>query len=288
MAYSLDCAARQISVTVEYTLVPGEFYLRKRIMITSARPVTLERIDVEALGLPDAYQPYTVREITAKAPGKWSPGLGQPLYGSKSATFWGVEFPAADNQVKEGLLLAGFLWGREIQTSKPYTFKLDRAFGLFPEGGMFHVSSPIEGSTRGLPEVVYYGGTLTLAMEPHEIRARNFNVQPKEWSALKRLQGRTDEDFKPEPVPVAVPIAAHPVLGVWEYVSDGGAYTREFTREGLCLLRQGDTLVWMKPFTASGSNALVVEGRYRHALKPDGTLLIEGRHTAKRVRSGQQ
>ena len=699
LAYSLDCAARQIAVTVEYTLASDDFYLRKRIVVTSARPLTLEQIDVEALILPDAYQPYTVREITAKAPGKWSPGLGQPLYGSKSSTFWGVEFPAADNRVIDGTLLAGYLWGRELAAGKPYasyasvmgvgddpafiqeaffnyidrvrvrplrlqvqfnswfdrgggvskenfresvekihqelvraracrplsmyviddgwqdvqadwsnkvwqvngkfdpdfastvadvkaadaklglwlspgclfgaqrqipklraqgyealddwmslagprymqaledrmveltrqgvsffkldgifghlnvrnfelhgeryglpslpqlglegfvsgdarlndakfdalkiyyltagterlirifqkqaevnpevfllisngawlspwwlmyvdavwminagdasdgstrtaelvyrddryyeisqqqkaqfplcslfnhepkklnsqetketfrkylylhlsrgtgfvelyikpsklaaydwdvlaeglqwayevfpafqrvrmhggnpkggevygftawqreqgyvtvhnpadkpqayTFKLDRAFGLLPEGGMFHVSSPIEGSTRGLPEVVYYGSSLTLSLEPHEIRVLNFNVQPKEWAALRRLQGRTADDFKPLPVQVSLPVAGHPILGVWEYASGGSTYTREFTPEGTCLLRQGTTLVWTKPFTVAGANALVVEGGYRHELKPDGTLAIEGHYTARRVK----
>jgi len=28
---------------------------------------------------------------------------------------------------------------------------------------------------------------------------------------------------------------------------------------------------------------LVVEGRYRHEVRPDGTLAIEGRYTAERV-----
>ena len=93
MAYSLDCAARQISVTVEYTLVPGEFYLRKRIMITSARPVTLERIDVEALGLPDAYQPYTVREITSKAPANGARVWGSLSTGRRARRSGASSFP---------------------------------------------------------------------------------------------------------------------------------------------------------------------------------------------------
>ena len=39
------------------------------------------------------------------------------------------------------------------------------------------------------------------------------------------------------------------------------------------LLKQGNTLVWAKPFAVAATNALVVEGRYRHELKPDGTLV---------------
>ena len=699
LAFTLENSAHQLTVGVRYELAPADFFLRKQLTVTSGKPVTLERIDVEALGLQDAYQPYTVRDITARAAGKWSPGLGQPLYGSKSATFWGIEFPAADNQVKDGLLLAGYLWGRELRAGQPYrsyasvmgvgddpafvkdaffeyiervrvrplrlqvqfnswfdrgggvtkenfaesvakihqelvvargcrplsryviddgwqdvntdwsnkvwkvnakfdpdfastladvkaadsklglwlspgclfgaqrqvprlkaegfealddwmsmagprymqaledrmveltrqgvgffkldgvfghlnvrnfelhgerygvpampqlgldglasgdaklndpkydelkiyyltagaehliqifhkqaevdpdvfllisngawlspwwlmhvdavwminagdaaggstrtaelvyrdgcyydiwqkqntqyplcavfnhepkklnsrepkdtfrkylylslsrgtgfeelyikpsqlaaydwdvlaeglqwarevfptfgrvrlhggnpgagevygytawrdgqgyisahnptddtrtyTVRLDRAFGLQPGGGMFHVSSPLDGSVRGLPEVVYAGDTLTLTLEPREIRVLNFTTQPKDWAALKRLQGRTTDDFKPAPVPPAVPVAGHPLLGVWEYTSGGAAYTREFTREGTCLLRQGETLVWTKPFAAAGANALVVEGHLRHELKPDGTLAIEGHYTARRMK----
>ena len=699
LTFTLENSAHQLTVYVRYELAPADFYLRKRLVITSGKPVTLERIDVEALGLQDAYQPYTVRDITARAAGKWSPGLGQPLYGSKSATFWGIEFPAADNQVKDGLLLAGYLWGRELRAGQPYrsyasvmgvgddpacvkdaffeyiervrvrplrlhvqfnswfdrggavskenfresvakihqelvvarrcrplsryviddgwqdtqadwsnkvwkvnakfdpdfastladvkaadsklglwlspgclfgaqrqvprlkaegfealddwmsmagprymqaledrmveltrqgvgffkldgvfghlnlrnfelhgerygipympqlgleglasgdaklndpkydelkiyyltagaerliqifrkqaevdpdifllisngawlspwwlmsvdavwminagdaaggstrtaelvyrdgcyydiwkkqntqfplcavfnhepkklnsheskatfrnylymslsrgtgfeelyikpsqlaaydwdvlaeglqwaaevfptfgrvrmhggdpkagavygytawqseqgyvtvhnpadkpqayTFKLDRAFGLMPGGGMFHVSSPLDGSIRGLPEVVYGGDTLTVSLEPREIRVLNFSIRPTEWSALKGLQRRTDDDFKPAPAPVAMPVASHPLLGVWAYTAGGSDYTREFTREGLCLLRQGETLVWTKPFAVAGTNALVVEGHYRHELKLDGTLAIEGHYSARRVR----
>lgn len=699
LTYTLACSRRQITVEVEYTLAAADFYLRKRLTIASDRPLTLERVDVEALSLPDAYEPYTVREITANAPGKWSPGLGQPLYGSKSATFWGVEFPAADNRVVDGTLTAGYLWGRELAVGQPYTtyasvmgvgddpaylrdaffdyiarvrvrplrlqvqfnswfdhgggvtresfsrsvakihqelvvargcrplsmyviddgwqdvqadwsdkvwkvndkfdpdfastladvkaadsrlglwlspgclfgasrqvpklrekgfealdnwmsiagpkymdalearmleltrqgvgffkldgifghlntrnfelhgeryglpalpqlgldgltsgdtrlndpkydelkiyylsagterlirifqnqakinpevfllisngawlspwwlmhvdavwminagdaaggssrtdelvyrderyhefwtrqnvqfplcalfnhepkklnsrepkatfrdylymhlsrgtgfvelyikpdqlaaydwdvlaeglqwayevfplfsrvrmhggnpkagevygysawqdgqgyvsihnpadkpqaytFRLDRAFGLATGGGLFHVSSPLDGSLRGLPEVLYAGDSVALALEPREIRILHFSAQPKDWSALKRLQSRTADDYKPAPAPAAVPVAGHPLLGVWAYTAGGSAYTREFKREGTCLLRQGETLIWTKPFAVAGTNALVVEGGYRHELKPDGTLAIEGHYTARRAK----
>jgi hypothetical protein len=165
-----------------------------------------------------------------------------------------------------------------------YSFKLDRAFGLPPGGGMFHVSSPLDGSVRGLPEVVYGGDTLTLTLEPHEIRILNFTTQPNEWAALKRLQCRTAEDFKPAPIPVSIPVKEHPVLGVWSYAAGGSAYTREFTQAGLCLLRQGDVLIWTKPFTVAGTNSLLVEGQFRHQLESDGTLRIEGHYTARRAK----
>ena len=120
LVFKLENAARQIQVEVRYDLAADDFYLRKRLVIASARPVTLERVDVEVFSVPDAFQPYTVRQITADAPGKWSPGLGQPLYTRQSGTFWGVEFPAADNQVKDGELVAGYLWGRELKAGQIY------------------------------------------------------------------------------------------------------------------------------------------------------------------------
>ena len=149
---------------------------------------------------------------------------------------------------------------------------------------MFHVSSPLEDNLKGVPEVVYANNDLAFALEPGEIRLLYFSVRPKEWQALKRLQGRTSDDYRPEPKPVSVPVADHPLLGVWSYTAGGGSYTREFKKDGLCVLRQGGAEIWTKPFAVAGNNTLVVEGRYRHELQPDGTLAIEGRYTAKRVR----
>ncbi|HXE42229.1 MAG TPA: hypothetical protein VN516_04310, partial [Candidatus Baltobacteraceae bacterium] len=120
LTFTLTNSVQRLGVEVSYELATNDFFMRKRIAIVSGKAVTLERIDVEELEIADAYQPYTTREITSKAPGKWNPGLGQPLYTSNSATFWGIEFPAADNQVKNGSLYAGYFWGRTIQPGQPY------------------------------------------------------------------------------------------------------------------------------------------------------------------------
>jgi hypothetical protein len=120
LTFTLTNADHQLRVEIFYELAPNDFFMRKRLVVTSGKAVTLERVDIEALGLKDAYQPYTTREITANAPGRWNPGLGQPLYTSNSATFWGVEFPAADNKVQDGSLYAGYLWGRAIQPGQSY------------------------------------------------------------------------------------------------------------------------------------------------------------------------
>ena len=167
--------------------------------------------------------------------------------------------------------------------TRAYSVTLDRAFGLPSEPAVYHVSSPLEGSMRGLPATVRRGATLTFRLEPREIRVINFSSDEQAWSALKRLQGRTAEDFTPELPPKSVPVGEHPLLGVWRYTLGQAVYTRAFTADGLCQLRQGTELVWTKPFTAAGEHALVVEGRYRHEARADGTLAIEGRYTAERV-----
>lgn len=120
LAFDLASLDPGLKLTVSYSLASDEPFLRKSITITSDLPWILERIDVEALGISDAYQPYTKDSITAHAPGNWSPNLGQPLYTRQSGIFWGVEFPAARNQVDQGLLRAGYLRGLPLEPGKPY------------------------------------------------------------------------------------------------------------------------------------------------------------------------
>jgi hypothetical protein len=167
-------------------------------------------------------------------------------------------------------------------TTKTYAITLDRAFGLLPGTGPFHVSSPIEDSTRDLPATCKFGDTLTLPMQPREIRVLNFTVQPKDWTKLKRLQTRSPETGKPQPKPV--PIKDHAILGTWEYRHGSSTYTRTFTANGICTLRQGTHIQWEKPFQADSPTQVTVDGGFKHQLKSDGTLQIEGRYTARKSR----
>ena len=82
--------------------------------------------------------------------------------------------------------------------------------------------------------------------------------------------------------PAPIPVGKHPLLGVWEYKHAGATYTREFTAEGICTLKQGSSTTWTKPFTAKDKNTLLVEDHYTHQLQPDGTLLIEHNYKAQR------
>lgn len=84
--------------------------------------MTLERVDVEHIAVEESFQTYNIRAITSylKGEGYWKPGLGMPLYTSTTATFWGVEFPAATNTVVNHQLSAGYLWGKQLTPGERY------------------------------------------------------------------------------------------------------------------------------------------------------------------------
>jgi hypothetical protein len=170
-------------------------------------------------------------------------------------------------------------------TAKNYTIRLDRAFGLLPNSGPFHISSPIEDSMRGLPTTCKLGDAIILEMQPREIRVLNFTNEPKDWATLKKLQTRSPEPApSPAPKPQArsLPPKDHPILGTWEYRHGSSIYTRTFSANGVCTLCQGSHVEWEKPFQVDGPDQVTVDGRYKHQLKPDGTLHIEDRYIAKK------
>ncbi len=118
-----------LHVEIRYSLGAQDAVMRKSLVITSNRTTpqwVLEHIDLEILGIGDAVQPYTKDAITAyynvNSQGNWSPNLGQPLYTSSSATFWGVEFPAARNEVMtNGQLRVGYSRGMPLEAGVAYT-----------------------------------------------------------------------------------------------------------------------------------------------------------------------
>ncbi len=114
----LESKAHGLRVAVHYFLEPDEPVLRKQLEITADRPVTLERIDIDSLALNDVYQPYQQKAITARQPRNWKPGLGQPLFTSKSAWFMGTEFPASFNYVENGQYYCGYLYGHELKAGE--------------------------------------------------------------------------------------------------------------------------------------------------------------------------
>lgn len=166
--------------------------------------------------------------------------------------------------------------------AKTYTVKLDRAFGLLPGTGPFHVSSPLDDATRGLPATVNFGDTLTFELQPREIRVVNFSTKPQDWTKLRALQTRSPETRVAKETPKATPIKDHAILGRWDYTHAGAPYARVFATNGVCTMLIGKNVNWEKPFTIKSATTVDVEGAGIATIKPDGTLDIEGRYIGKK------
>lgn len=120
LGFLLSNKKHGLEVEVYYELGKNDFYLRKYLKIKSDKEITIERLDVEVLGLEDIYQPYKMKQITAQGPAKWRPGLGQPLYTYNSAMFMGLEFPASYNYVAQAEGYCGYQWGNKITKNEEY------------------------------------------------------------------------------------------------------------------------------------------------------------------------
>lgn len=83
---------------------------------------------------------------------------------------------------------------------------------------------------------------------------------------------------KPVPSPESEP-NGNPFLGVWTYTHKENTYSREFTKDGFCILREGMKERWKRSYELQGDDTAIV-GRHHHILLKNGTLLIEDRYQA--------
>ncbi|MEX0315707.1 MAG: hypothetical protein AB3N18_16135 [Allomuricauda sp.] len=140
LGFLLQNKKHHLEVEIFYELDDYESYTRKHLNIKTKKDITLELVNVEAQHMEDAFQPYKLKQITSQSmnligssgykPNRagnvtdYKFGLGQPLYTTESATFWGVEFPASTNYVDGNQLNCGYLWGKEIKAGDTYqTYK---------------------------------------------------------------------------------------------------------------------------------------------------------------------
>ena len=78
-------------------------------------------------------------------------------------------------------------------------------------------------------------------------------------------------------------LGEHPILGVWSYQHAGRIYTREFTKDGVCIMMDGDQIGWRKPFRPVDERTVVVEDLYIHTLTTKDTLNVENQFSAQRI-----
>ena len=75
----------------------------------------------------------------------------------------------------------------------------------------------------------------------------------------------------------------HAIRGTWSYRHAGRDYTREFTDDLRCILREGGQVGWTKAYTVTDARTVVVEGGLVHRLTGPDTLDIEGAFTGTRT-----
>ncbi len=110
-----------LDLTVRYFAKPGEPWMRKLLLVTARQPLRIMKVEVEHLAVADAYAPYRADQITARGPAQWRPPLGQPVYTRTSGTWWGVEFPASRNEVKDGQLVSSYLTAVELKPGNTWS-----------------------------------------------------------------------------------------------------------------------------------------------------------------------
>jgi len=75
----------------------------------------------------------------------------------------------------------------------------------------------------------------------------------------------------------------HPIVGLWSYTHAGRGYTREFTPDRRCILRDGTVVGWTKSYTVLDERTVLVEGGLRHVLTAPDILDIERTFVGHRV-----
>lgn len=121
-------------VTVRYFAKMGEPWMRKQLLLNARQPIQIRKVEVEHLAVADAFAPYQADQLTAQGAAKWRPPLGQPLHTKSSGLWWGLEFPAARNEVKDGKLVCGYLTAADLKAGETWSSHAT-AFGVSDDPG---------------------------------------------------------------------------------------------------------------------------------------------------------
>lgn len=107
------------------------------------------------------------------------------------------------------------------------------------------------------------------------IKTRTKNIYQKIWDDLKLA-----DFFSPIPFD-------HPIIGTWKYTYNDKGYTRAFSTDNVCELRQDGQVLWRENYFAC-DDKIIVDGGLVHVINSDGTLSIEGRFIAQKTTTEQQ
>lgn len=110
-----------LDLVVRYVAKPGEPWMRKQLLVTTRQPLRIVKVEVEHLAVAEAYAPYQANQFTASGRAQWRPPLGQPVYTRTSGTWWGIEFPAARNEVKDGAMVCGYLTTVDLKPGESWS-----------------------------------------------------------------------------------------------------------------------------------------------------------------------
>lgn len=121
LEFQLAGKSAPVDVALRYFAQLGEPWMRKQVRVTARQHLQVRKVEVEHLAVADAYAPYRADQFTAQGAAQWRPPLGQPLYTRDSGTWWGVEFPAARNEVQAGRLICGYLTAVDLEPGESYT-----------------------------------------------------------------------------------------------------------------------------------------------------------------------
>lgn len=123
-------------------------------------------------------------------------------------------------------------------------------------------------------------GYLCLESEgaPVEFRNIRLKILPPFAAATTEIPVPSWDGPVSQPAQKAVSLKGHAILGKWRYLD---TYTREFTADGICILRNGDGIIWQRPCTGKTDSSVTLQGGLKHILEGE-VLKIEGRYEAKR------
>ncbi len=119
-----ECGERAVRVAVTYELGPDDFFVRRRLELTTDAPLAIRRVDAWVVRVPGICRSQEEGPPEELRMNVWGiddkSGFGKPVL--MEDTFWGLEYPAGLNQHRDGRVTLTHRPGRTVSglfQSKP-------------------------------------------------------------------------------------------------------------------------------------------------------------------------